>query len=188
MKKTARIIVTLACDKSCEYCANKILNVKEIAIPIKSAFDIPPHEEYVITGGNPLLYPELDSFLDDLINSKRKESAIFSDLYIYLSRFNAWAADLLEEYSFNGLTYTLHKNTSTNELIEFQDFQDWLKYTKLHNIMDMIQQNCRLTIHPEQYYGIPIDLSLWSKIETPFKMDETTCYLPENEDLYILES
>ena len=55
MKKTARVIVTLACNRKCPGCCNetigKVASIGDISV-------LSDYEEVVITGGEPMLNPD----------------------------------------------------------------------------------------------------------------------------------
>ena len=63
MKKTARVIVTLACNRKCPGCCNetigKVASIGDISV-------LSDYEEVVITGGEPMLNP--DSLLRFILN------------------------------------------------------------------------------------------------------------------------
>lgn len=60
MKETARVIVTYRCDRHCPGCCNtQPQDVKTIHL----IEELKDYEEIVVTGGEPLLEPELLIFL-----------------------------------------------------------------------------------------------------------------------------
>ena len=71
MKKTARVIVTLACNRKCPGCCNetigKVASIGDISV-------LSDYEEVVITGGEPMLNP--DSLLRFIKALKKQKMCI----------------------------------------------------------------------------------------------------------------
>lgn len=171
MKDTARIITTLHCERGCTYCANK-QHVK-LAKPLHNWEQLHKYSSLCLTGGEPLLEPErLFAFVEDVRKVKKFK------LYLYLSTF-AVLDDFIKAVAVaDGITWTVHQNANGFDLIRLTLVQQHINGTK----------DNRLVLHTgaeEKWRGL-VDFAKWGRA-TILYMTPTTCRLPSNEDLFILE-
>ena len=171
MKDTARIITTLHCGRGCTYCANK-LYLKQ-AKPLHDWKQLHKYSTLCLTGGEPLMEPErLFAFIDEVRKVRQFK------LYLYLSTF-AVLDDFIKAVAVaDGITWTVHQKCSAFDLIRLTLVQQHINGTK----------NNRLVLHTgaEDSWAGLVNYAKWSRV-TILYMTPTTCDLPSNEDLFMLE-
>ena len=171
MKETARVITTFKCVRNCSYCVNKNKEVINQAKRIRCITTLKGYEEILITGGEPTLFP-VD--VGNLAVQLRRQNPLVK-LYLYTTRCDKKLSDILEE--FDGATYTLRSDANADDLFSFFDAQ-----RVFSNFSDC---SFRLSVDPDIDFAIPIVPSVWSMVK--IKVWKEKCYIPSNEDLYILE-
>ena len=169
MKKTARVIVTLACNRKCPGCCNetigKVASIGDISV-------LSDYEEVVITGGEPMLNPDsLLRFIKALKKQNKRQR-----VYLYTACLS------MDDYGkilnqLDGITVTLDAEATDDDIRN-------LKYMS-HNLygedLDM-----RLFIDRrvyEKYDLSNICLKTWDvvrKLEWKEKCDPA-----DNEDLLL---
>lgn len=182
---TARLIITLDCNRKCHYCCNTP-EMLASATKIKDLSELDDYKEILITGGEPMLNPERTLAIVQHLNhlgkvywDKHKE---LRKIYLY----TALAADdpgWLYSMLFSGLDgihYTLHYNCTAHDRI-----------TGIEVIEDLSKEfptskSFRLYMDSEVEHQVTIIPQRWSRIQS-FKFIED-CPLPENEKLFILEN
>ena len=171
MKQTARVIVTLACDRSCPgYCnTNGLDGILEVNLE-----QLKEYEEVVLTGGEPLLMG--DKFLVQLIKKLRKQNRNQS-IYLYTANLaldeHEKVLDLLD-----GITVTLHAEATDNDIRS-------LKYMSENLYGEPLDM--RLFIDERVYdrYDLSnIRMSTWDVVRKLKWLDR--CELADNEDLLML--
>jgi len=173
MKRTARLIVTEACPRSCSYCCNKqpagITTAKRCRL---GEFSAKGFDEIVITGGEPMLFPERVKKIIDHCNLPT---------YLYTAFYNESCWDMMRQGYFAGLSYTLHEKFSETDHSRFQ----WLQ-ADLVMFLKMYSNNfsARLKIHPSIPNDVIVNKALWKRVDRRPFVDN--CPLPENEELFIL--
>lgn len=171
MKDTARLIVTLKCNKKCTYCCNTPKIIKSATV-INSAAEL-KYPQITITGGEPLLNStNTISIIKDI-----KSNDYNSIIYLYTAVWS-WRREKIIHWV-DGIHYTLHGPLNRGELENFYILQDTIERYP--------EKSYRLYIDPLVNNDIMLyNPSLWTRIEKkPFIID---CPVPENEDLYILKS
>ena len=111
--KKLRLLFTPNCDRSCKGCCNKDWNLDEL--PVFWSSNISEFIEVLITGGEPLLYPD-ELFrlckLLKLLNPNVK-------LFIYTAYTKMWDASRLRLFDVvDGFTITIHNQKSANEFVK----------------------------------------------------------------------
>lgn len=172
-----RLICTYDCPRNCEGCCNKdwkydppiILSPKEIENILKEG----KTEELILTGGEPLLYP---NFLSSHITNYKRISPE-TKIILYTSLPSA----IHKNYLFlcrmiDGLTLTLHGN---DQLEDFYHLNDFILTTYPSGL------NLRLNVFKEVVINENINLSLWEVKEIEWIKD---CPLPDNEVLCELKT
>lgn len=153
MKKTARVIVTYKCNRSCPGCCNghgnsvrKIENIEELL----------GYEEIILTGGEPML---LGSTLQEFIQ-KLRVGMYSGKIYLYTahwkdSRFNHEIIKMV-----NGITFTIHAEAVDADIISLK----WLSKQKRlaePNFSSRLIIDSRVY---EKYDFSNIDLTNWDVI------------------------
>lgn len=171
MKQTARVIVTLVCDRSCPGCCNTngLDGIQEVNLE-----RLKDYEEVVLTGGEPLLMG--DKFLVQLIKKLRKQNKNQS-IYLYTANLaldeHEKVLDLLD-----GITVTLHAEATDNDIRS-------LKYMSENLYGEPLDM--RLFIDERVYdrYDLSnIRMSTWDVVRKLKWLDR--CEPADNEDLLML--
>lgn len=178
MKKTARLIVTYACNRNCVGCCNEqSLDVREIT----DINELLSYDEIVITGGEPTLITEkVNKFIDQL-----KSMGYKGKFYMYCATYNY----NIPMRRLDGFTFTLHYPCKDSDIYDLKSLCKKLSYTRNYSYCNYRDINARLLIDNriyEQYDFANIDFSGWDIIR---KLQwKETCEPAENEELlsYIL--
>ena len=172
-KTTARIIVTLQCNRDCDYCVNKQPGILDQAIPLTSIFQLRGYTEICLTGGEPLL---LDgAVLENFINMLYTYYPIQA-VYLYTSYAPTVGklSHIIDIIS--GITFTLHSDIDLLELGNFYRLQA--------DLYNRPGGSHRLKIHEGITTAISIIPSVWRDIQ--LFNPQQVCQVPEHEDLYIM--
>ena len=169
MKKTARVIVTLACNRKCPGCCNetigKVASIGDISV-------LSDYEEVVITGGEPMLNPDsLLRFIKALKKQNKQQR-----VYLYTACLS------IDDYGkildrLDGTTVTLHAEATDDDIRNLK----YMSYNLYGENLDM-----RLFIDRrvyEKYDLSNICLKTWDvvrKLEWKEKCDPA-----DNEDLLL---
>ncbi len=174
MKKTARVIVTLNCNRRCPGCCN-------INLPghrkVSTDEELMGYQEIVITGGEPMLIP---GKLLELIN-RMWDKGYRGKIYLYTSFWNGKgiSKEILKEL--DGFTFTLHAECTDKDIIA-------LKSLSNSGILQNKDFSSRLIIDKrvyERYDLSNINFSRWDVIR---KLEwKEKCNPAENEELLIYE-
>jgi len=162
--KTGRIIVTYKCPKNCVGCCNKDWKY-DPPKPI-THYD---YDEIVITGGEPLLFP-------DKVIALAKEIKEQSTAKILL--YTAKTEGFMEILPYvDGITFTLH---DPEDVFGFNFFC----YRNYQQLVDS-KKSLRLNIFKEAIiHSTPLYSYLFNTKEIVWKKD---CPLPKNEELLCLK-
>ena len=104
--KTARVIFTFDCNRRCVGCCNESMSLMSEARVICSTNDLVGYDEVVITGGEPLLYP--DALIDFIQNVRSANPK--AKIYLYTATMpphKPFFIPLLMSL-LNGIQYTIH--------------------------------------------------------------------------------
>lgn len=174
MKKTARVIVTLNCNRRCPGCCN-------INLPghrkVSTDEELMGYQEIVITGGEPMLIP---GKLLEFIN-RMWDKGYRGKIYLYTSFWNGKgiSKEILKEL--DGFTFTLHAECTDKDIIA-------LKSLSNSGILQNKDFSSRLIIDKrvyERYDLSNINFSRWDVIR---KLEwKEKCNQAENEELLIYE-
>ena len=176
MNKTARLITTLDCNRSCHYCCNTPEMISSAKI-ITDLSELDNYSEVCITGGEPMLYPggtaEIISYLTYRSNKRR--------VYLYTADATSgnkyeWLFDMFALDGLSGIHYTLHYDADILELIGLFNIERLSK--------EFTDKSFRLYLDAEIKHPVTIHPERWSRIES-FKFIKD-CPLPAHEDLFIL--
>ncbi len=184
MNTQARVIITEDCSRNCpEYCNRypKIKqNVKPITLPLLRRYPT-----IILSGGEPML--NIPRTLSIIRNLRMQNLSVL--LYIYTAHIPIDIWTVLEEV--NGITVTLHKNSTKKEIEDFHSFQEYLSRAKCVNpllikrlvIITGIQE--RIIVDPKVWHFIKIKPMMSEK--ELIDMSPTKNGVPKNEDLFILK-
>lgn len=107
--KKLRLLLTDVCHKKCDGCCNKDFKLDELEV-VKSFKEF---EVIMITGGEPMLYPEA---VIDLIDQIREENKT-AKLILYTTKLvEVIECDL--DYELDGLTITLHDQKDADKFVQ----------------------------------------------------------------------
>jgi pyruvate-formate lyase-activating enzyme len=164
--RTARLITTYKCKKSCELCCNKHLPNKESTTPLSVILSDNRYSEIVLSGGEPMLFPKE---ILELVRRIRTESIYHRKIILYTAYIENFPLELLNYI--NGLTVSIHDEEDRDKFKNFLkvDFPSHLS-KRLHYFTDV-----PLT---------PMNLSGWN---VKFIEWIINCPVPEHEDVFNLE-
>jgi organic radical activating enzyme len=161
--KKARLIVTYDCNKNCDGCCNKNWKYAP-ARKIQSLVELREFDEIMITGGEPMLYPEK---LADLLT----ELGLKTDakLYLYTAYPYPESSFLILLSLLDGVTITIHNEQDSKRFLDSSILGSYLS-TKL----------MRLNTFVDGYENID---KVWKVKRVEWIKD---CPLPIGEELLIL--
>lgn len=116
-----RLLVTTKCPNKCPMCCNNSWDFSKL--PVVEHFN---YKEIMITGGEPLLFPEKLANLAESIKTVQKLAyGNKGKLFLYTA-----LADMLPNYIryFDGVVYTPHSVNDVHSLLEANNFPDIKKH------------------------------------------------------------
>ena len=170
--KSARVIMTLACERHCVYCSNYYQSIMQSAKEIDNIDEVSDFDEILLTGGEPMLFPEK---LIKIIEQIRKNS--FAAIYLYSAKYTAKMKEIIELV--DGIHFTLHSDTSPMDVVDFHTFQSLLSMYP--------RKSFRLYLNHDIHLPVTVYPYLWKRVEVKPWLTESECKLPENETLFILK-
>lgn len=176
MKRTARLLVTLACSRGCGYCCNAIPGVQEQFRPLADLDDLDDYAEIVLSGGEPMEDPKLTRGIVYELFSRRP----LRPLYLYTARYVPELAPMLP--MLRGITYTLHKGATAAELERFQKMQRALRSSRR---LDSGHCTDRLMLDESVEPVITIDARVWSEVRVKHWACTPDDPVFDAEDLYV---
>ena len=93
-----RLLVTKDCNKSCQKCCNKQFNLD--TLPVCESYK--GYDEIILTGGEPMLYPEM---VLKLLQTIRDETG--TPIYMYTAKVDGIESVAIYK-QLDGITVTLH--------------------------------------------------------------------------------
>jgi pyruvate formate-lyase activating enzyme-like uncharacterized protein len=185
--KIARLITTMACNRSCDYCCNKYDSLIGKAIDITTLDPILDSDVVCLTGGEPMLYPDK---LERIIYSLKGGTMMMGqpNLKIYLYSASYWSPDFQKSLRdfiplVDGIHFTLHAKTTSQDIEGFTSLQAAIEEHRKYGTGD---KSFRAYIAPDIKNYIPVVPYLWSRLEIKPWIPEGKCPLPPNETLYRL--
>lgn len=181
MNKTARVITLFRCDKSCSGCCNVYSKIMSNAIHISQLSELRDYDTICITGGEPLLRP--DMVLAD-IQTIRKDCPN-SKLYLYTALYTHRLEEIVN--ACDGVHFTLHEHATDTHIEGFYRFQE---------IVQLVHgkgKSFRLYIDPRVTLPVTILPWLWKRVEIKTWLTEEELLktqpdgLPNGETLFILD-
>ena len=145
------------------------------AIEIDSLRSIDNYPVVCITGGEPGIME--NKVLETIAELRANNPDV--KIYMYSAWYkNRWGHRLLDHL--DGVHYTLHKGTTSEDIRDFQEFQ-------MHAACCWPGKSYRLYIHQSIREGLTIYPSVWHRLEVKPWVAEEDCDLPDTEDLFILK-
>lgn len=174
-KKTARILITTKCNRSCPGCANEKFVGSEHMHIMGDISEVSAYDEIILSGGEPMLVPEL--LMDTIKQIKNISDA---PIFLYSSTVKVYDSTVSQILnSIDGLTYTLHYECTDNDIKMLKDLSFVLGLTK--------NLNARLLIDSRLYKKYDfnnISLENWNVVKKLEWLDDGDCPLPEHETGY----
>lgn len=162
MKKTLRLLLFEDCNRSCEGCCNKQWDLSKL--PVVS--DFTPYDEIILTGGEPMLKPEIVFRTIRMIRNQNISARII--LYTAMTDKANTLLFILE--NLDGLTITLH------------DEQDILPYIAFRMLIDRYRFNNAKSLRLNVFSGV--DARRYANEDWQIKDNIEwleDCPLPDNE-------
>ncbi len=160
MKKTLRLLLFEDCNRSCEGCCNKQWDLSKLPV-VK---DFTPYDEIILTGGEPMLHPEIVDTVSSFIRLINPTAKII----LYTAMTTTFSTLIHTLKKIDGLTVTLHDQQDVIPFLLFDDLiDDDLRYSK----------SLRLNIFSGVHVMILPDM--WKEKENIEWLEN--CPLPDNE-------
>ena len=170
--KSARLLITLACGRGCEYCANKYPHIRKHMQKLEDVAQLADYDMICLSGGEPFLRPvRFQHTVEALYGQNEKQK-----LYVYTSLAHPVLRVALP--FLDGVTYTVHRN---------YDKKDIWGLVEVQNILEGDGGEHRLNLSPDIMEPLPIKPSVWSsiKIKTWRDVGDPLLCLPE-DDMYVM--
>lgn len=171
-KKKLRLLVTKVCNRKCPGCCNKDWDLS--AIPKIGLIEMLDYEEIMITGGEPMLYPNLIKNLTSAIKFINPDCKVF----IYTAHLEAVSNAFikLNEDSHlknvDGFHLTIHEDAGPVENAALYRIQQFPRIFE--------GKSMRLQVFPDVTQSLQIRPSFWQRIT--FNPWIKNCPLPIDED------
>lgn len=167
--KTARILITTKCNRTCHYCCNEKDAGLDDAVFMEGIEELGAYDAVVISGGEPMLYPKrLREF------AKMVKARFDIPIYLQSATCTKYTDDVLQYL--DGITYTVHEEAALRDVTLFQNMQDLaMRYT---------DKTFRLNVHDNCKQYLPICANAWKEIR--FFHHKDVSPVPANETLFVL--
>lgn len=167
-KKKLRLLVTDVCNNKCPMCCNKQFYVNDI--PIVDRWD---YDEIMITGGEPLLFPNNLERLCNGVRELTNAMGLHPKIYIYTSRCEWGYIDMAIRSYADGFVVAPH---SKDDIAFFKETNNKLlrrQYGKYKSC------SLRLKVFDEIKNALPENLSVWDVSRAEWIEN---CPVPKGED------
>ena len=171
MRHKLRLLLWEDCGKSCPGCCNKDWNLKELPI----ATNLIPYDEIILTGGEPMLYPELLQRVIGEIQATTNSPRI----YLYTANTKNYDKLINVLITIDGLTITLHEDEDVKDFVRFME-----EMNKIGERLPYWLENKSLRLHIFK----EVDASVIKNIKLIGNWDikddiewEQNCPLPDDE-------
>jgi organic radical activating enzyme len=126
--KTARILLSAKCNRTCHYCCNEQDGTLDDAVPLHNLDILQNYKSVCITGGEPMMYPDRVIALANAIKAVKD-----MPIYMYSATYTKRTEDVLQ--SLDGITFTMHEEASLKDVVGFDNIQELAhKYPELLSI------------------------------------------------------
>jgi hypothetical protein len=174
--RTARLIVTKRCERSCSYCCNEHPNVKETMRTLQDVRDLRGFDEVLVTGGEPSLVPSKTINILEILRKHVPDAK----LYLYSARYAAVIAGAVRRNLVDGVTYTLHDDATGEDVGRFLNMQ------RVAGWGGGDGRTFRLNLGSGIQRKVPITPSAWERIKIKHWKAPGECRVPEGT-LFCLE-
>jgi hypothetical protein len=174
MVSKARLLITKSCRRNCSYCCNNHPDLIKQMTTINTLEALVDYDEIMLTGGEPM---DDSSRTENILHQIRWINS-YATLLMYTARYDESGIRRCLPL-LNGVQYTLHKSSTIQDIDDFCRFQD-------HVAPFAITKSFRLSIHPEIKFFIPVNPSIWKRVEVKPWMEDGNCPLPKGETLLVL--
>ena len=164
MKKTLRLLLFEECDRSCSGCCNKDWDLNTLPV----CEDFTGYDEIILTGGEPMLYPERILKVVDLIRSVTEVP-----IFVYTAKCDHPITFLNILSVVDGVTLTLHNK---EDVLSFLSLMWEMRNTTRWNVLS---KSLRLNIFKEVEFNFKADFHPWV-IKNGIQWIKD-CPLPSNE-------
>jgi len=175
MSKDARIIITYKCNRKCPGCANTYSSVMSKAQSLTSVKQLKDYDNLVISGGEPMLFPDRVTKIAKILKKAVPQAKIF--LYTALNR-----GDEIERILpyIDGINFTVHDNPGEKDIMEFHSFQAMASRWR--------NKSFRLYATKSTAENLHIIPSIWSRVKLDPWMSEDDMVKAGGcpEDLFVL--
>lgn len=163
-----RLLVTSDCPNACPLCCNKQFDIKDI--PVVDNWN---YEEIMITGGEPLLYPNRLEKLCKAIREVTEQMGSRPKIYLYTARPEWSSFERAVNYYADGIVVAPHSVTDIKYFRQTNNNLLKYRYGKY------LECSLRLKVFPEVKDALPENLKCW-KVEQAEWIEN--CPLPVGED------
>jgi len=154
-----RLLITDRCNQKCKWCQNKHWDLS--ALPRETSFG--QYDEVMLTGGEPLLVPEL--LISTAKNIRKTSNA---KIYLYTAKIDDWKTVLAVLHFVDGMSVTPHSQT---DVLYFKILNEILRDSRLG-------KSLKLNLFTDYEFVIEDNLDLWRvKQKKWFKVK----HIPKNE-------
>lgn len=139
------------------------------------------YDEVVLTGGEPLLEPDLVVEVCKTLRS----APPYRKVFLYTARFDCEAVMKVLPYV-DGIHFTIHENASFADIDRFHTLQSRVLNSQSGPAWP--NHSFRLYIHQNNRHSVMVLPHLWQRLEVKPWMSEDDCRTPSElgEDLFIL--
>jgi len=116
--KKIRLLVTDICNRNCEGCCNKDWDLKALPSFSKMAIDWKDTECVMITGGEPLLFPELVKRTIKEVKERAFKQKGYLPIHVYTAKTSSIDTFLKVLNEADGVTLTLHEQADVDSFIK----------------------------------------------------------------------
>jgi organic radical activating enzyme len=169
----ARLLITMDCERNCDGCCNTYKSLMRQAKHITDLSVIDYCDIVCITGGEPMLYPDL---IIDTIKELQQRVALRT-YYLYTALFDERIKEIIPLV--DGIHYTVHHPLGLEDKWGFYHFEDAITETS-H------EKSYRVYIDHRIGERLFITPNLYRRLEIKPWLKEGECPLPRDEELYIL--
>ena len=172
MNKTARLIITLECNRQCSYCINTP-TVLSSALHIDNLEVIKDYPIVCITGGEPMLNPYRTI---RIIRQLKKQNPAVK-IYLYTAKHTKDIPHIMKLV--DGINYTIHEGPTLDELCRFLLFE-----------VDILGCQSGKSFHlrlPPGFDFRALRPELWGRINDSSWLVGKKCKVADGEVLYIDE-
>ena len=176
MNTQARVLITKLCHRNCPNCCSKYTSIVKDAIESNNTKDFKKYDVVMITGGEPMLFPDKVITFTRALKKQNPNVKVFLYTALYTKRLR----EVMEVV--DGVHFTIHAEATKQDIEDFQLFQGIANTFKLGGYT----KSFRLYCDPNCLIPFTLYPWLWKRMEIKPWIMEGDCKLPDNEDLYVL--